>query len=154
MTQLNGLRVLITGATSGLGSAMASALVNAGARVLVSGRDQGRADAAARALGSPALGCQLDVRDERSVAACVRRAEEAWGGLDMLVNNAGIGMRTVNPRFLTEPQSFWHVTPAGFRDVVDTTTWWTPSSPVAFSWRARWCRACSGKAVAASSTFR
>ena len=120
MTQLNGFRVLITGATSGLGSAMASALVNAGARVLVSGRDQGRADAAARALGSPALGCQLDVRDERSVAACVRRAEEAWGGLDMLVNNAGIGMRTVNRRFLTEPQSFWHVTPAGFRDVVDT----------------------------------
>ena len=38
----------------------------------------------------------------------------------MLVNNAGIGMRTVNPRFLTEPQPFWEVTPAGFRDVVDT----------------------------------
>ena len=38
----------------------------------------------------------------------------------MLVNNAGIGMRTVNPRFLTEPQPFWEVAAAGFRDVVET----------------------------------
>jgi gluconate 5-dehydrogenase len=38
----------------------------------------------------------------------------------MLVNNAGIGMRTVNPRFMSEPQPFWEVTPAGFRDVVET----------------------------------
>lgn len=120
MTELNGFRVVITGATSGLGAAMASALVNAGGRVMVTGRDQERADAAARALGSAAIACRLDVRDERSVAACVRRARDAWGGIDMLVNNAGIGMRTVNPRFLTEPQSFWDVTPAGFRDVVDT----------------------------------
>jgi gluconate 5-dehydrogenase len=42
------------------------------------------------------------------------------GGLDVLVNNAGIGMRTVNPRFLADPQPFWDVPPAGFRDVVDT----------------------------------
>ena len=38
----------------------------------------------------------------------------------MLVNNAGIGMRTVNPRFMSEPQPFWEVTPAGFRDVMET----------------------------------
>ena len=38
----------------------------------------------------------------------------------MLVNNAGIGMRTVNPRFLSKPEPFWEVTPAGFRDVVET----------------------------------
>jgi gluconate 5-dehydrogenase len=38
----------------------------------------------------------------------------------MLVNNAGIGMRTVNPRFMSEPQPFWQVGPAGFRDVVET----------------------------------
>lgn len=120
MTELNGFRVVITGATSGLGAAMASALVKAGARVMVTGRDQERADAAARVLGAAAIACRLDVRDERSVESCVRRARDAWGGIDMLVNNAGIGMRTVNPKFLTEPQSFWDVTPAGFRAVVDT----------------------------------
>jgi len=117
---LNGLRVLVTGASSGLGAAMAAALVGAGARVMVTSRDRARAEAAATELGSAAVPCQLDVRDERSVAACVDRARETWGGVDMLVNNAGIGMRTVNPRFLTEPQPFWEVGPAGFRDVVET----------------------------------
>lgn len=120
MTDLKGVRVLITGATSGLGAAMAGALANAGARVMITGRDGARASDAARALGEMALSSSLDVRDEQSVAACVARAVEAWGGIDMLVNNAGIGMRTVNPRFLSEALPFWEVTPAGFRDVVET----------------------------------
>jgi len=120
MTELDGIRVLVTGATSGLGAAMAAALAKAGARVLVTGRDQTRVDATATELGPSTIPCQLDVRDERSVAACVARARDAWGGIDMLVNNAGIGMRTVNPAFMTEPQPFWEVTPAGFRDVVET----------------------------------
>lgn len=113
MTELSGIRVLVTGATSGLGAAMATALAEAGAQVMVTGRDQARAEAAATELGSSAIACQLDVRDERSVAACIARARDAWGGIDMLVNNAGIGMRTVNPRFMSEPQPFWDVAPAG-----------------------------------------
>jgi NAD(P)-dependent dehydrogenase (short-subunit alcohol dehydrogenase family) len=117
---LSGIRVLVTGATSGLGAAMAGALAEAGARVMVTGRDQARAEATATGLGSSAIPCQLDVRDERSVAACIARACDTWGGIDMLVNNAGIGMRTVNPRFMSEPQPFWDVTPTGFRDVVET----------------------------------
>jgi NAD(P)-dependent dehydrogenase (short-subunit alcohol dehydrogenase family) len=120
MSRLNGIRVLVTGATSGLGAAMAAALVEAGARVMVTSRDEARAHGTAGGLGSSAIPWQLDVRDERSVAACVDRARDAWGGIDMLVNNAGIGMRTVNPRFISEPQPFWEVSPAGFRDVVET----------------------------------
>ena len=42
------------------------------------------------------------------------------GKVDLLVANAGIGMRTVNPRFMTDPQPFWQVSPDGFRDVVTT----------------------------------
>jgi NAD(P)-dependent dehydrogenase (short-subunit alcohol dehydrogenase family) len=118
--ELRGIRVLVTGASSGLGAAMAAALARAGARVMVTSRDQARAEATAAELGPSAIPCRLDVRDERSVAACVERARGAWGGVDMLVNNAAIGMRTVNPRFLSEPQPFWEVTPAGFRDVVET----------------------------------
>lgn len=118
--RLDGARALITGASSGLGAAMAAALAEAGARVMVTSRDQARAEATATELGSFAIPCQLDVRDERSVAACIDRARDAWGGIDMLVNNAGIGMRTVNPRFMSEPQPFWEVEPAGFRDVVET----------------------------------
>jgi len=39
----------------------------------------------------------------------------------VLVNNAGIGMRTVNPGFMTEPAGFWHVSPDGFRDLFGLT---------------------------------
>jgi NAD(P)-dependent dehydrogenase (short-subunit alcohol dehydrogenase family) len=120
MSVLNGTRVLITGATSGLGEAMAVALSVAGARVMVTGRDRVRAERVAADLGHSAIPCQLDVRDEGSIAACVGRALDSWGAVDMLVNNAGIGMLTVNPRFLTESQPFWEVAPAGFRDVVET----------------------------------
>jgi gluconate 5-dehydrogenase len=120
VSDLDGVRILVTGATSGLGAAMARALVDAGARVMVTGRDAGRADAAAAALGDAAVACALDVADERSVAECVDRADAALGGIDVLVNNAGLGMRTVNPRFLTDPQPFWAVPPAGFRAVVDS----------------------------------
>jgi NAD(P)-dependent dehydrogenase (short-subunit alcohol dehydrogenase family) len=120
MADLKGIRVLVTGATNGLGAAMAAALAGARARVMLTGRDEDRAKAAAKELGSSAIACRLDVRDERSVAACVERAREAWGGIDMLINNAGVGMRTVNPRFMSEPQPFWEVSPTGFRDVLDT----------------------------------
>jgi len=110
---------LVTGANSGLGLAMAIALAEAGLRVAVAGRSADRAAAAAGALPG-AFGIQLDVRDERSVAGAI---EEAWSrldGIDLLVNNAGIGMRTVNPDFLRQPRGFWTVSPDGFRDVIDT----------------------------------
>jgi gluconate 5-dehydrogenase len=110
---------LITGATSGLGLAMASALAEAGVAVAVTGRSSARAREIAEGLPK-AIGIELDVRDESSVAQAVDQAWAKLEGIDMLVNNAGIGMRTVNPRFLEEPQPFWRVTPAGFRDVVET----------------------------------
>ena len=120
----DGIRVLVTGGTSGLGKAMAAALLDAGAQVAVTGRDPDRTAAAAHHLtdhhGSRAIGIGMDVRDEVAVAAGVDEAFDVLGGIDVLVNNAGIGMRTVNAHFLTEPQPFWAVTPDGFRDLVDT----------------------------------
>jgi NAD(P)-dependent dehydrogenase (short-subunit alcohol dehydrogenase family) len=118
--QLTGTRVVVTGATSGLGKAMAEALVVAGARVAVTSRERSRAEAAAVALGPGAVGIEMDVRDEASVHAGAEDIYERFGGVDVLVNNAGIGMRTVNPRFLTDPQPFWAVAPRGFSDVLET----------------------------------
>jgi gluconate 5-dehydrogenase len=114
------MRVLVTGGTSGLGEAMVSALLDAGAAVALTGRDAGRARAAAERLGDGAVGVGMDVRDEADVARGVAEAVGALGGLDVLVNNAGIGMRTVNPRFLTDPQPFWAVPADAFRDLVAT----------------------------------
>jgi gluconate 5-dehydrogenase len=120
MAQLSNTRVLVTGGTSGLGRAMAQALAQAGARVAVTSRRRERAQATARELGADALGVELDVRDAISVSAAVDTVYRTFDGLDVLVNNAGTGMRTVNPRFMTEPQPFWQVTAAGFRDVLET----------------------------------
>src|SRR6201996_1607870 len=112
-------RVLVTGGTSGLGLAMAAALAQAGASVVLTGRDAGRAQEVAATLPN-ASGLGLDTRDESSVQAAVRATADRLGGIDLLVNNAGLGMRTVNPSFHTDPQGFWLVPPDGFRAVVDT----------------------------------
>jgi len=113
------LKVLVTGGTSGLGLAMASALAAAGATVAVTGRSAARAAAVAAELPG-AVGIALDVRDERSVARAVDQAWSRLGGIDMLVNNAGIGMRTVNQRFMTHPQGFWETPVSSFRAVIET----------------------------------
>jgi NAD(P)-dependent dehydrogenase (short-subunit alcohol dehydrogenase family) len=121
MPSLDGVRALVTGSTSGLGLAMASALASAGASVVVTGRSADRCAAVAEGLdGSGAFGVAMDVRDPISVASGVDAAWSRLGGIDLLVNNAGIGMRTVNPRFLEEPQPFWDVPVDGFRDVFAT----------------------------------
>jgi NAD(P)-dependent dehydrogenase (short-subunit alcohol dehydrogenase family) len=121
------LRALVTGGTSGLGLAMAGALVEDGAHVVLTGRDADRAAAVAARLGSSgtagpgrAHGLGVDTRDEDAVASGTDRALALLGGLDVLVLNAGLGMRSVNPRFLDEPQPFWEVAPDAFRAVVDT----------------------------------
>lgn len=112
-------KVLLTGGTSGLGLAMASALAEAGAAVVLTGRSDARAAEVAAELPG-ATGIELDVRDESSVTRAVDQAWSQLGGIDMLVNNAGIGMRTVNPRFMTNPQGFWEVPADSFRAVIET----------------------------------
>jgi gluconate 5-dehydrogenase len=112
-------KVLVTGGTSGLGLAMASALAATGATVALTGRSAARAVAAAAEVPG-AVGIELDVRDPLSVAGAVEQAWSRLDGIDMMVNNAGIGMRTVNPRFMTHSQGFWEVSPDGFRAVIET----------------------------------
>jgi NAD(P)-dependent dehydrogenase (short-subunit alcohol dehydrogenase family) len=123
MTSLTGVRVVVTGATSGLGEAMAEALLSAGATVAVSARPTPRLDAAVRRwaeLGLAAEALAMDVREPESVAAAARTLASRWGRIDLVVNNAGIGTRTVNPRFRVRPIPFFEVTPEGFTDVIAT----------------------------------
>ena len=117
---LDGIRALVTGGTSGLGFAMSQALAEAGARVALTGRTGQRVQDAATQIAHGTTGLVMDVRDEQSVTAGVDRALTSLGGIDLLVNNAGIGMRTVNPHFMTEPMGFWQVSPDGFRDLLTT----------------------------------
>jgi NAD(P)-dependent dehydrogenase (short-subunit alcohol dehydrogenase family) len=144
--ELQSTRVLVTGGTSGLGKAMAVALVNSGARVAITSRDLTRANAAATEIG--AIGIEMDVRDARSVQTAVETVYEKLGGLEVLVNNAGIGMRTVNPRFMTDPLPFWEISPDGFRDVLETKM--TGSFLVARAIAPRMLAAGSGRIVTIS----
>jgi gluconate 5-dehydrogenase len=82
------------------------------------------------------------------VSAAVDITFEMLDGLDVLVNNAGIGMRTVNPRFMTEPQPFWVVSAAGFRDVLETKA--TGSFLVALAVVPRMLSAGGGRVVTIS----
>jgi NAD(P)-dependent dehydrogenase (short-subunit alcohol dehydrogenase family) len=116
---LEGTRALVTGGTSGLGFAMVAALHRAGARVAFTSRSAERARAAENRLPN-AIGLVADARDEESVAAAVTSAWERLGGINLLVNNAGIGMIAVNSDFMTRPQPFWDVSPDEFRASVDT----------------------------------
>jgi len=82
---------------------MAQALAEAGARIAIAGRDQRKIDGAlesVKALSGECLGVLMDVRDEASIRGGVAQLVQRWGGIDVLVNNAGIGMRTVNPDLL------------------------------------------------------
>ena len=120
---VRGVRVAITGASSGLGYAMARALTAQGAHVVIGSRHDETLDRTVRALraGSGTItAARLDVRDTESVERFMDVVERTHHGLDVLINNAGLGMRSVNPGFMFEPQPFWEVSPDGFRAVIET----------------------------------
>jgi NAD(P)-dependent dehydrogenase (short-subunit alcohol dehydrogenase family) len=89
--RLEGKRCLITGGTRGLGRALALTFARHGAKVAVTYRtDDTSADDARRALGPEALVFKGDVADAAHVKATVEAVVAAWGGVDVLVNNAAI----------------------------------------------------------------
>ncbi|HJZ49318.1 MAG TPA: SDR family NAD(P)-dependent oxidoreductase, partial [Roseiflexaceae bacterium] len=87
-----GKTVIITGASSGIGAATARAFVAAGANVALAARDETRLVSVATSLGKRALVVPTDVADHTAVEQLVARTVAAFGGLDILINNAGVGL--------------------------------------------------------------
>lgn len=94
---LDGKVALVTGGSKGLGREFGNALASAGADLILNSRNQAEAEEAARqiadASGRKVIGLQADVTRVEDVEAIVARAKEELGGIDIVVNNAGINIR-------------------------------------------------------------
>ena len=87
---LSGRRIVITGASSGIGEATARALVAEGASVALGARRGDRLESLAGELGDAAHPFEVDVSDEAAARSFIESSSEAMGGVDGLVNNAGV----------------------------------------------------------------
>src|SRR6478736_1795577 len=90
MFDLTGMTALVTGASGGIGSAIARALAAQGARLAVSGSNIEKLEAFRAELGSEHVALACNLSDSAAVDALVPQAVEALGQLDILVNNAGV----------------------------------------------------------------
>lgn len=94
--ELIGKTTIVTGGTKGIGRAIAEALVREGMNVCISARNADEVEKTVKELNDigegRAAGAVCDVRDYESVKALINHAVEEFGGLDVLINNAGIGI--------------------------------------------------------------
>ena len=90
MFDLSGMTALVTGASGGIGSAIAKALAGQGARIALSGTRQEALEAVAAEIGGDPVILTANLSDAAEVDGLVPRAVEALGKLDILVNNAGV----------------------------------------------------------------
>lgn len=107
---LTGKRVLITGGAGGIGAATAQRFIEEGARVAVIDRDEAAGQRLRQSLPALEVFFSADVSDPDSVAQAFELIDRRFGGLDVLINNAGISLR----------HAFMDITPAEWRSVLDT----------------------------------
>jgi len=86
----NGKSVIVTGATSGIGRAAATAFARSGASVLLTGRDRNALADTVASIGGHAVACAADITSDDAPQTIVSSALDAFGGIDVLVNAAGI----------------------------------------------------------------
>ena len=122
---LSGCVVLITGGSRGLGREMALALTKAGSKVCITGSAE--SDALNKTvrnlheLGGEenVLSVIADVSNDYDVQKTVSSCLDRFGRVDVLINNAGRGMRLVSETFNSKPTKFWQCEPEDWRKIVD-----------------------------------
>lgn len=102
---LQGKTALVTGGNGGIGLGIAKGLAQAGAQVAIAGRNEAKNKTALQALGAEAIAVSGDVNDAAAVKRMVAEAVKAFGGLDILVANAGINIRKPPQDYTLEE---WH----------------------------------------------
>src|SRR5258708_4750934 len=110
---------LVTGSASGLGRNIAEAVLESGDRLVATARDPGRLDDLVNRFGERVRGVSLDVADESAAQAAVQAALDAFGRLDVVVNNAGFG--DIAPFEQLSAERFKAVIDTNFYGVVNVT---------------------------------
>ena len=117
--EINGKVALVTGAARGIGLETARALHARGARVALVDLDQKQTAAAAAAIGDRTLAIAADVTDESAVGLAVDAITTEFGGIDIVVANAGIA-QTIRPISAVDPKDFDRVLAVNLHGVVYT----------------------------------
>ena len=122
MGKLNGKVAVVTGGGRGIGRAIVEAYLEEGARItLTAAREKAEIEDVVREAGPErALALIADVTNPEECERVVAETVEHFGEVNVLVNNAGRGMKYVSPDFLTEPSRFWETDPKTWKMVVDT----------------------------------
>jgi NAD(P)-dependent dehydrogenase (short-subunit alcohol dehydrogenase family) len=107
VNELAGKVAIVTGGASGIGRGMVERFVTEGARVVIADVETDRGEALAATLGPDALFRRTDVSDPEQVGALVATAVEKFGGLHVMVNNAGVS-GTMHRRFLDDDLADFH----------------------------------------------
>jgi NAD(P)-dependent dehydrogenase (short-subunit alcohol dehydrogenase family) len=120
--KLEGKVAIITGGGRGMGRAIAEGFIKEGARVVVTAaRERNEIEAVASSTNpDQALAILSDVTDPKACEYVVAETVARFGKLDVLVNNAGRGMKYIHPHFFTEAGRFWEADPEAWRMVIDT----------------------------------
>ena len=118
--------VLITGGSRGLGREMALALGEAGARLCITGRDRTNAlletekDLKSIVGSRSVLALPADVADPKATEMVKTACLDRFGRIDVLVNNAGRGMRLISETYNTRPAKFWTAEPSAWQHMIKT----------------------------------
>jgi 3-oxoacyl-[acyl-carrier protein] reductase len=113
--------IVVSGATRGLGLVMARAFVKHGAFVVLTGsRESAALEAVSLEFGDRAICVEANAIDPNSAVNVVNMTLKKWGKIDVLVNNAGLGMRRISETFNTVPTKFWEAEVDAWQDIINT----------------------------------
>ncbi len=123
---ISGKVAIITGGGRGLGKAMALGLVSAGAKVTLTASREGseleQTSHECKKIGGDdcVMGLKADVANFSECTDAINKTTEKWGGIDILINNAGRGMTYVDKDFVKNRPSFWDIDVNTWGMIVDT----------------------------------